>query len=221
MVCDGSGRLSGERRANGRSPIIVGILLAAGASRRFGAPKLLQTLAGGIPVALAAARALQSGTDECVAVVRPEDEQLARLFVEHRVPVVSCPSAAGGMGYSIACGIRRHRTAHGWIIALADMPFVRQKTIAGVADLLRNGASLAAPVHGGRIGQPVGFGQPFGEALCGLQGDHGARGILESHREALCLYPCDDPGIHWDIDTPADLLRHDSTLRDPDPGQGI
>lgn len=185
--------------------VIAGVLLAAGASRRFGTPKLLQPLADGTPMALASARALLGGADRLIAVVHPADKALARLFADHGVPVLPCPEASQGMGRSIACGVRESAEADAWIIALADMPFVRKGTIHGVAELLRDGAMLAAPLYAGQRGHPVGFSRSLGSALCGLEGDEGARSIVARHLDELRLYPCADPGVHWDIDTPEDL----------------
>ena len=185
--------------------VVAGILLAAGASRRFGSPKLLQPLAGGTPMALASARALMGNVDRVIAVIRPRDRALARLFADHDVPVLPCPESSQGMGRSIACGVRASADADAWIIALADMPFIQKGTIQGVAELLRNGAVLAAPLYGGRRGHPVGFSRSFGIALCGLKGDEGARSIVARHLDELRRYPCADPGVHGAIDTPEDL----------------
>ena len=190
--------------------VIAGVLLAAGASRRFGSPKLLQPLAGGTPMALASARALRGGTDRLIAVIRPEDEALARLFADHDVPVLPCPESSQGMGRSIACGVRASAEADAWIIALADMPFIQKGTIQGVAELLRDGAVLAAPLYAGRRGHPVGFSRSLGSSLCKLEGDEGAQGIVAQHLDGLRLYPCSDSGVHRDIDTPEDLASCES-----------
>ncbi|WP_437556259.1 nucleotidyltransferase family protein [Acidithiobacillus sulfuriphilus] len=190
--------------------VIAGILLAAGASRRFGSPKLLQPLAGGTPMAIASARALMGGTDRLIAVIRPEDKALARLFADHDVPVLPCPESSQGMGRSIACGVRASAEPDAWIIALADMPFIQKGTIRGVAELLRDGAVLAAPLYAGRRGHPVGFSRSLGSSLCKLEGDEGARSIVAQHLDGLRLYPCSDPGVHRDIDTPEDLASCES-----------
>ncbi len=161
-------------------------------------------------MALASAHALMGGTDRLIAVIRPEDKALARLFADHDVPMLPCPEASQGMGRSIACGVRASAEADAWIIALADMPFIQKGTIRGVAELLRDGAVLAAPLYAGRRGHPVGFSQSLGSPLRKLEGDEGARGIVAQHLDRLRLYPCSDPGVHWDIDTPEDLASCES-----------
>ena len=114
------------------------------------------------------------------------------------------------MGRSIACGVQASAEADAWIIALADMPFIRKSTIHGVAGLLCDGAMLAAPLYAGRLGHPVGFSRSLGIALCGLKGDEGGRSIVAQHLNGLRLCPCSDPGIHWDIDTPEDMILCES-----------
>jgi molybdenum cofactor cytidylyltransferase len=41
--------------------------------------------------------------------------------------------------------------------------------------------------------------------LLALDGDQGARALLERHRDAVQLVECDDPGILVDIDRKTDL----------------
>jgi molybdenum cofactor cytidylyltransferase len=93
----------------------------------------------------------------------------------------------------------------GWVIALADMPFVRPDTIAAVAAALARGAPIAAPVHDGRRGHPVGFSRRFLNDLLALSGDSGARRIVAAHADATFLIPCSDPGVLADVDVAGDL----------------
>lgn len=185
--------------------MIAGILLAAGASTRFGGDKLLFPLAEGTPMGLMAARNLLGGVDCGIAVVRPSDHVLANLLAVDGWHVARCGAAADGMGASLACGMDAARDARGWLIALADMPYIRPATIAAVAALLRAGAPLAAPRYRGRRGHPVGFARTYFNDLAGLDGDRGASALLAAHASKLQYVDCDDPGIVTDIDRRADL----------------
>ena len=185
--------------------MITGILLAAGAGTRFGpGSKLLHPLADGSPVAAAAARSLVAGVDRAVAVVRPGERELADRLSAEGLEVVAAPTAERGMGASLAAGVAATEGATGWIIALADMPWIAPATVAGVAGALRDGAPLAAPFHASRGGHPVGFAAELGPALRGLDGDTGARPVVAAHREQLVAIPVEDPGIHRDLDRPED-----------------
>jgi molybdenum cofactor cytidylyltransferase len=187
---------------------VVGILLAAGRGSRFdpagGRNKLLQVLPDGEPVAAASARALLAAVARVVAVVRREDAATADLLRGLGCDVVVCDDAGSGMAASLVCGVRHAQDADGWLIALADMPYVRPSTMAALADAVAQGASaIAAPLHAGRRGNPVAFAREHLPALLALQGDQGARSILKNN--PVNELAVDDPGILQDIDTPSDL----------------
>jgi molybdenum cofactor cytidylyltransferase len=182
-----------------------GVLLAAGASTRFGSAKLLHPLEGGVPMAVLAARQLLRALPDSVAVVRPGDEELKARLSAEGIGIVVNPDADDGMGVSLACGVRATTQATGWVIALADMPFIQTETIVTVAHAIKRGCILAAPVYKGRRGHPVGFGRVFFAELVALSSDAGAREIIEQHKKHLVLIPVDDPGIDQDVDSLADL----------------
>jgi molybdenum cofactor cytidylyltransferase len=188
--------------------VIVGILLAAGSGTRFGAHKLLHPLPDGTPMAVAALRNLAQGVDEVIAVVRPGDTDLMQCLAREKVRVLPCAKADQGMGASLACGVSAAPDAAGWIIALADMPFVPAEIVCTLAAQLNAGATIVAPAYQGQRGHPVGFGHAFYAALSALSGDQGARHILKQNADRLSLVPSTDPGVLRDIDTQADLNRH-------------
>jgi len=187
-----------------------GILLAAGYSTRFGSNKLLQALPAGapdagMPMAIAAARHLLEVLPDSIAVLRPRAQKLGRLLRDAGCSTVVCKNAGEGMGTSLAAGVRAAADADGWVIALADMPFVRPGTIAKIVTAMEQGAAIAAPVIGGERGHPVGFARIFLEVLSSLEGDVGARDILRQHPDRIALCEVDDPGVLRDIDQPSDL----------------
>lgn len=188
----------------------IGILLAAGFSRRFGSDdKLLHPLADGVPIGLAAARNLTQALPLSVAVVRPDNDTLASALHDLGMKVLRCDKEALGMGDSLSAAVRHAMQSmpaeDGFVIALGDMPSIRSDTIAAVAEQIAAGAAIAAPTYQGQRGHPVGFSAEFGEALASLQGDEGARSLLQRYREKLVLVECGDPGVLLDIDTPEDL----------------
>ena len=186
---------------------VVGILLAAGSSRRFGSNKLLAPLADGTAVCVAAARNLISVLPDSIAVVRPGDSELAALLGAQGLRIVECAQSEQGMGHTLAAGIGAADSADAWLIALADMPYVQNSTFADLAALLMKGAGLVAPHYQGQRGHPVGFAVDYRHQLLALTGDTGARDLLARHASALMRLDVDDPGILLDVDTPADLRR--------------
>jgi len=184
---------------------IVGVLLAAGGSTRFGRDKLLVRLADGVPIAVAALRNLAPAVDDVVAVVRPREERVASALAAAGARVSACPRAAEGMGVSLAWGVRATPTAAAWLVALADMPWIRTASVAGVVGALRNGAKIAAAGYRGARGHPVGLSAAFYPDLVVLSGDEGAKAILS--RQPVEIVETGDPGVLRDVDTPEDLKR--------------
>lgn len=184
---------------------IVGILLAAGRGQRFGSDKRLQPLADGTAMALAAGRKLAATCQRTIVVIRPDDTALAGLLAEAGLETVICQAAEQGMGYSLAAGVAASADAAGWLVALADMPYIQPASYRAVLDAMQDGATLARPFHGGRPGHPVGFAAKYRGALLALTGDQGGKAILEAHRAALVACPVVDPGVLEDVDLPAQI----------------
>jgi molybdenum cofactor cytidylyltransferase len=185
--------------------MITGILLAAGSASRFGSNKLLHLLPDGTPIALAAARNLIAAIPDCVAVVRPGARELTRVLRAEGFKVVASTHADKGMGHTLASGVRTAREASGWVVALADMPYIQPATIRRIADELVDGGVIVAPGFDGERGHPVGFARRFHEELRALTGDEGARKLIGAYKNSLTVLDLRDPGVLRDIDTRADL----------------
>lgn len=183
----------------------VGLLLAAGSASRFGSDKLQHPLPHGVAIAVQAARHLIAVVPRVVAVVRPGTDDTARSLAAEGCEVVVCDKAVEGMGASLACAARAAGAADGYLVALADMPFVRPSTIAAVRDALAGGALLAAPYWRARRGHPVGFAGSLRAELEALAGDEGAKRVLAAHEARLLKVAVGDPGAIRDIDKPSDL----------------
>ena len=187
----------------------TGILLAAGASKRFNGNKLLHPL-DGTPIALRSARAFIIALPGAFAVTRL-GSPLKALLENEGFNVVECERADEGMGASLAAGVAASivttRDVAGWVVALADMPFIRPATHTRIADALAAGAELVAAGYRGERGHPVGIGARFLDQLLALQGDAGARNIVRTNPELLQVIECDDDGVLRDIDTRDDLVR--------------
>ena len=184
---------------------IAAILLAAGAGSRFGGDKLLHPLDDGVAIAAHAARNLLAATPDVIAVVRWGDFPLYEMLEQEGCQVTMFQGAARGMGASLAHGVKEARGAGGWMVALADMPRVPAAIVREIIASLEGGALIAAPVHKGERGHPVGFGAALRDELLALDGDQGARTVLERHRDAVKLLECDDPGVLYDIDRKTDI----------------
>ncbi|MEO5692780.1 MAG: nucleotidyltransferase family protein, partial [Usitatibacter sp.] len=149
---------------------------------------------------------LRGCVDQLLAVVPIGRDALRAALEAEGCEVLATDRTRRGMGASLAAGIEASTSHEGWIVALGDMPCIGQVTMAAVRSALDQGAVLAAPfARDGRRGHPVGFSRALRDALIALDGDVGARAILEHHAHEIVRLQTDDPGIFIDIDTPQDL----------------
>ena len=174
---------------------IVGVVLAAGAGRRFGRPKV--TVAGWLDIAVAA---LRDGGCSDVAVVLGA----ARVTVAAGVTAVVAEHWADGMSASVRAGVIRADEMGADYVALhvVDTPDVGADVVARViAAAVANPASVARASFGGRPGHPVVIGREhWGRMLPTLTGDRGAATYLRA--VGVRLVECGDLATGQDIDEP-------------------
>ena len=212
----------------GRAPVSA-ILLAAGASTRFGAQKLLVPVAGVPLVCWAARHARTAAIAELVVVLGREAAAVRSALAGdapgwHPAPAEEAMSPgeclapplrfvrnrryAGGMAGSIRAGVRALTADAGAaLVLLGDQPGVIPAVIDRLIDCWRTGgAAIVAPSYRGFRGNPVLFDRSLFPELLGLRGDEGARGLIAKQPDRLVSVPFDlDPPA--DVDVPADRAR--------------
>jgi len=187
------------------SNLPVGVLLAAGQSRRFGANKLLHPVLDDTPMLFVTAKTLASVLPGSIIVINQELAAYTTQLEELGLKVVINEDSKTGMGSSISCGIRASENAAGWLILLADMPYIKPDTILLLAEKIKNGADIVAPVFEQQRGHPVGFSHRYLSELIALNEDVGARNIINSHQNNLELVTVSDDGVIKDIDYASEL----------------
>tara|TARA_Y100000590_G_scaffold430815_1_gene544898 strand:+ start:293 stop:862 length:570 start_codon:yes stop_codon:yes gene_type:complete len=185
---------------------IAGILLAGGSSQRFGGNKLVALIEDGRSIGRRSAEQLQAALGNVLVVV-PEGNVATLGVFEGVFEVSVCADSRDGIGRSIAHGIAARPDADGWLIGLADMPYIQVETIRMLASALISELTIVRPRWFGRVGHPVGFGASYSGKLKNLQGDQGAQSIVDSHTDSLVLIDTKDSGVVLDIDRPEDI-RH-------------
>jgi len=200
-----------------RQGTVVIVILAAGTARRFGALKQLQTIHGLSLVRRAAQTALATGLPVHV-ITGAESERVIAELQDLPLHLRNNPDWAQGMGSSLAFAAKQLAADAAAIDAvlvwLADQPLV---TTADLLSLLRehraHPALIIAADYGERLGPPCLLPAAYIPVLAALEGDQGARAVLQAHRAAVRSIPL--PQAAMDVDTPADLARTEALIAPP------
>jgi len=182
--------------------LIGGLVLAAGAATRFGAPKQLAEL-DGVPMLEHALRTMTAATvGRVVVVLGSGADEIAERVDFHGADALVCDRWEEGQSASLACGLAELADCEAVVVTLGDQPRVSPDAIQRVI-AARNGASAVRATYGGTPGHPVLLERDLFEQLRNVTGDKGARNLLVSAQ--VLDVPCDDLGGGEDVDTPAEL----------------
>jgi molybdenum cofactor cytidylyltransferase len=190
-------------------------VLAAGLGSRYrsagGAEptKLVADYRGEPLVRWAVRAALASKARPIIVVTGHAREQVAAALAGLDVRFVHNRRFALGLASSLKAGVAAlPGEVAGAVIGLGDMPEASAAVIDALIDgfLAKPGAQAAVPVRRGQRGNPVLLGRALFDAVAGLSGDEGARGLLRAlPPEAIATIEVADDGVRLDVDTPQDL----------------
>ena len=176
------------------------VILAAGASTRFGSMKQVAPFGTGTMLGAVITQARDAGLDPIIAVLPPgvEAPPGATAVVNDQ------PSA--GISRSLQLGIRAvPEDVGGAVILLGDQPTLSVDAIRAVLGAERHGRPIAAAHADGRRGPPVFLLREAFALAEEATGDHGLAPLLTAHSERVASV---DIGRHApDVDTPADMRR--------------
>jgi molybdenum cofactor cytidylyltransferase len=187
---------------------VAGVVLAAGLSRRMGKRnKLVAEIDGKPMVRRVVETALAAGLDPVVVVighgaadVRAALDGLPVTFAENVRP-------EAGLSSSLRVGLRAVEGGNppvaAAVVLLGDMPWVEAGDVRALVAAFdpASGREICVPVHEGRRGNPVLWGRRFIAEITALQGDVGARALLERHEERVREVPVAGVGVLRDVDT--------------------
>ncbi|MCB0217229.1 MAG: nucleotidyltransferase family protein [Caldilineae bacterium] len=196
---------------------MAGILLAAGASRRFGRPKQLLELDGESLLRRSARIARESGLDPVVVVIRPGLPALRDELKGLDLAIVENTEPDGGMGSSLSAGLAAcPQVVAALMVLVCDQPGLSRALIADLLAAWRPGEGrILRPRHGTVPGHPVLFdGRRLPELRAMPSGSHG-RALIAAHPEALGYVEVDDPLCLQDVDRVADWQRYSAARQGP------
>lgn len=183
---------------------VAGLVLAAGAGRRYGRPKALAEIGGELFADRATGVLRAAGCDPVIVVLGAAAEQvLATAHLTGATPVIN-PDWPTGMGSSLRAGLTAlPAEAEAVVVLPVDMPGITPEAVRRLLAHAAPTALAAASFHGER-GHPVLLGRAhWAGAAAAAIGDTGARDYLRAHPPALIA--CEDVAEGSDVDTPDPL----------------
>jgi nicotine blue oxidoreductase len=183
---------------------IAGLVLAAGAGRRYGMPKALVSYRGTLLVHCAARTLREAGIAETVVVVGARAAQVRAIAPE--LTFAENPDWPSGMASSLRAGLAALAAgpAGAVVVLLVDMPGVTPAAVRAIAA----GASADALVIGGygdRRSHPVLLGRKHWAGVArSATGDRGARDYLRAHAGEVRVVPVGHLADDTDLDVPED-----------------
>jgi molybdenum cofactor cytidylyltransferase len=191
------------------------IVLAAGQSARFRAAggseatKLVAKLDGRPIVRTVAEAALASKARPVVVVVGHARNSVEAALTGLDVSIAFNPAFSSGLASSLKAGLSAlPPDVAGALALLGDMPRINAALIDALIDGFRSRAQAlaAAPSLEGRRGNPILLGRDLFGAAMRLDGDEGARRIIDALSSSeLVAIASPDAQVTFDIDTPGDL----------------
>jgi len=179
------------------------IILAAGSSVRFGAPKMLHPMSNGQPMLLSTINLYQKVFERVHVVTQNEDLALRDLVASSGAILIDSPNAKLGMSASLIAGVTALADEQRCLIALGDMPYIKSSTLLSIAS---SDGDIVLPRHQQQVGNPVSFDQRFRQSLLSLSGDRGAKAVVRANWDQVSIIDVDDPGVLHDIDVPEAII---------------
>jgi CTP:molybdopterin cytidylyltransferase MocA len=191
-------------------PPVAGLVLAAGAGRRYGGPKALVEYEGELLVDRAVETLRAGGADPVVVVLGAAAEQVRAAARLAGATVLDNPDWDTGMGSSLRAGLAALAAtdATAAVVLLVDMPGVTAAAVRRVAGRAAADALVTAGYRDqrddrDRWGHPVLLGRDHWSGVARLAaGDVGARPYLRGHADSVQVVACGDVADDHDLDTP-------------------
>jgi nicotine blue oxidoreductase len=181
---------------------VAGLVLAAGAGRRYGMAKALVEHRGELLVRRAAGTLRAAGCGPVLVVVGASAPQVRVAAPE--LTYVDNPRWATGMGSSLRTGLAAlaGTPAEAVVVLLVDMPGISPAAVRRIAGHATPDA-LATGGYGDRRGHPVLLGRRHWAGVAAAAvGDRGARDYLRDHAHRVRVVDVGDVADDTDLDVP-------------------
>jgi molybdenum cofactor cytidylyltransferase len=195
---------------------VIAMILAAGASRRMGRPKLLMRYGDGTIIEAVLDAVLQSSVDGLVIVVNRQIKSFLDGDLPDRCYLALNDSPASEMLTSVRIGLQKARQAFdlgpddGIMVLPGDQPQVTGGTITTLAEtyrLPRRAPEMLIATYRRRRGHPAIFSHRLLEEIEDWPDDLGLNELAVRHPDSVRELPITTGPLPIDVNTPEDYQR--------------
>lgn len=204
-------------------PNIFTLILAAGNASRLGRPKQLLMAQDDTLIEKCILTSLASNSSATFVVLGANADLISVPLAKYKIKIILNSEWQEGIASSIRAGIqsiqREEKKADGVLILLVDQVLVTTTVINEIIEkYLKNKHKIVASKYATTIGPPALFDKEIFDDLLNLEGNAGAKKIMDKHK--LDLYLIDFPDGQIDIDTMEDYLAYQQSLIQKRPIEG-
>jgi len=202
-------RASGIEDGIMMEPKVAAIILAAGASHRFGRPKQLLPWGEKTVLQHVVDTVLASPVERTIVVLGYRAKEIGATLADRPVGVVVNKEWEEGLSTSVRAGLSALGTdVDAALFVLADQPFVTPQIIAQLVERYREtGAPIVVPTCRGRRGNPVLFDRSLFAELMEVKGDQGGRQLIAKHEGEVERVEVASEAIWRDLDVREDYQK--------------
>jgi molybdenum cofactor cytidylyltransferase len=189
----------------------AGIILAAGASTRFGRPKQLLRLKNRCLIEWVLDAALNSKLSRIVLVLGYAHQKVLQTLAEKlqhsKLSIEINPQFKKGQSHSLRVGLSKVKDDFAAVMfLLGDQPMLNSATINILLERFWAAEKdVCVPFYRGKRKTPVIFGRRFYTRLMSIKGDRGARQLIDENPDRVLTVEMDNPLCFFDIDTQQDF----------------
>jgi len=197
--------------------MISAILLAAGESKRMqGENKLIKEINGMALIKHSVKNILGSAIDELIIVLGHEKVKIENIIEKNKkIKFIFNENYKTGISSSIKKGLGHiSKKSEAFFICLGDMPDINQNIYNKLIKTRYNynkklipekKKEIIIPIFGEKDGNPILFSKFMKKEILGIDGDFGAKNIIEKNKNKILYVPIKSSGITIDFDTNEDF----------------
>ena len=183
--------------------MISAILLAAGQSKRMNGENKLNKIINNQPLLkYAINNILESDIEELIVVVGYQKEIIKKLITDNKkIKIILNKNFKNGIASSIKEGMKHlSKKTEYFFICLGDMPNINKQIYNNLIKSRKN-HQIIIPAYKGQRGNPVLFDKSMKKIIINIEGDNGAKKIINMYENKTFVFETNDQSVIQDFNT--------------------